>query len=80
MKAYEIHYNLPGSSGNRETVLALDENKALENLEKKDTSFKNIGGYYKVNRIIERSLDEVKVGKLSVLELLALIQMSKGGN
>lgn len=74
MRAYEISYDVPGSSGHREVVLADNEEMALENLEKKDPRFKNRGGYYKVHGVKEVSLDQVKVGKLSVSELLMLVK------
>jgi hypothetical protein len=77
MKAYEISYSKPGSSGHRKVVLAANDKHAIERLEAKDTGFKyefSINSYHKVHKVREVSLDEVSVDKLSVNELLMLMR------
>lgn len=69
LKAYKVYYNLPGSSGNRMTVLAYSEENVPYYLEKKEPEFKDGTSYCKITRITQVPLTSVLVGELSMTEL-----------
>jgi hypothetical protein len=73
--AFDIMYSLPGSSGNRKTVLVdvsrLDKSRddtIIAALEAKDKSFKKDNSYCRIDRIEAVPLDNVEIGKLSITE------------
>jgi len=71
MKAFEVFYDIGGSSGNRVIVLAKDDEDIEKSLAEK-TEYEMKDRFSRIRRITEVPLSRVKLSELSVTEFFML--------